>query len=103
MSLSAFFFFLALYAYVRYAETAQLGRYLLVAASLLPRPDVEAHAGHVSLRCCCSTSGLCAASAVPEILWEKLPLLALSAVASVVTYFVQRSSGAVAAEPFVHG
>ena len=47
--LSAFFWFLALYCYVRYTERPGLGRYLLVARRILSRPDVQADAGHVSV------------------------------------------------------
>jgi tetratricopeptide (TPR) repeat protein len=37
----------------------------------------------------------------PKVLWEKLPLIALSAADAVVTYLVQHSTGAVQAIPFL--
>jgi tetratricopeptide (TPR) repeat protein len=101
--LSAFFWFLALFAYIYYAERPSLRRYLPMAAAfclgLMSKPmlvtfpfvlllfDVwplrRFQPGHFS-----------------KLAWEKAPLIALSAAASGVTYFVQKSTGAVQAIPF---
>ncbi len=91
--LSASFAFLALYAYVRYAEQPSAGRYAGVAVlfclGLMSKPMlvtfpfvlllVDVWPLHRTLSI--------------KLVWEKLPLLALSAGASVATYFIQQSSG----------
>jgi len=101
--LSAFFFFLALYAYVRYAEAPSLRRYLLVAASfglglmakpmLVTFPFVLLLFDVWPLRRCNDRAQALART------WEKLPLGALSAIVSVVTFYAQRATLAVQAFP----
>lgn len=93
--LSGFFFFLTLYCYILYVERPHVGRYLLVlgvfCVGLMSKPMLVTlpfvllifdYWPLVRLR-------------EPRIVWEKVPLFALSAAASAVTYFVQRASGAV--------
>lgn len=93
--LSAFFFFLALYAYVRYAERPGAGRYLLVAAAfglgLMAKPMLVTFPFVLLL----FDVWPLRRAQWPRVLWEKLPLVAMSAAASVVTYSVQRLGGAV--------
>ncbi|HEY3838351.1 MAG TPA: tetratricopeptide repeat protein, partial [Bryobacteraceae bacterium] len=94
--LSTLFFFLALYAYIFYTEMPTVRRYLLVAGlfalglmskpMLVTFPFVLLLFDYWPLR----------RFALPKVLWEKLPLLALSAAASFVTYRVQQTTGAVA-------
>jgi tetratricopeptide (TPR) repeat protein len=92
--LSAFFFFLTLYCYVRYTERPCLGRYLLVLGpfflGLMSKPML------VTLPFTLLLFDIWPLRRVPwpKILWEKVPLFALSAGASVVTWFVQRETGA---------
>ena len=93
--LSAFLFFLALYAYVRYAEQPGVQRYLLVllpfCLGLMAKPML------VTFPFVLLLFDLWPLRRVqfPRILWEKLPLFALSAGASVVTYYAQHTTGAV--------
>jgi tetratricopeptide (TPR) repeat protein len=91
--LSALFWFLALYAYIRYVEQPGTGRYLVIVAwfclGLMSKPmlvtfpfslllfDVWPLHRRLSWR----------------LVSEKVPLFALSAAASVVTYFAQKSAG----------
>jgi Tfp pilus assembly protein PilF len=97
--LSAFFFFLALYAYVLYTEHPTLPRYLSVIVSfalgLMSKPML------VTFPLVLLLFDLWPLRRSPRLrlLWEKLPLFALSAASSVVTYLVQRSTGAVAPTP----
>jgi tetratricopeptide (TPR) repeat protein len=98
--LSAFFFFLALYSYVRYAEMPTVRRYLLVAApfclGLMSKPMLVTFPFTLLLFDVWPLRRF----RFPGVLWEKLPLLVLSAAASVVTYFVQGSKGAIMIMPF---
>jgi tetratricopeptide (TPR) repeat protein len=95
--LGAFFWFLALWAYVRYAERPRLGRYLLVLFSfclgLMAKPMIVTLPFVLLLLDVWPLRRLAGA----RVLWEKLPLFALSAAAAVATYLVQRASGAVEA------
>jgi tetratricopeptide (TPR) repeat protein len=97
--LSAFFWFLALYAYVRYAEQPGLRRYLLMAAAftlgLLAKPMVVTFPFVLLLLDVWPLRRF----AWPKVVLEKLPLMLLSAVASVITYLTQSSTGAVVAMP----
>jgi tetratricopeptide (TPR) repeat protein len=92
--LSTFFWFLTLYAYVRYAETPSLRRYLLVLApfclGLMSKPML------VTLPFTLLLFDFWPLRRVqwPRIVWEKLPFLALAAGVAVVTYSVQHTSGA---------
>jgi Flp pilus assembly protein TadD len=100
--LSTFFQMLALLLYARYAVKPTARKYLLMAVafalSLLAKPmavtlpfvfllldvwplrRIELGSWHLNLR---------------RLLWEKTPLFAMSAVASVLTFLAQRSGGAV--------
>jgi len=94
--LAALFWFLALWAYVRYAKRPSLRRYLAVTAwfilGLLSKPMIVTLPFVLLLLdfwpLCRPLNG--------RLLCEKIPFFALSAVASAVTFFVQRQSGAVA-------
>jgi tetratricopeptide (TPR) repeat protein len=93
--LSGLFWFLATYCYVRYAEEPSMGWYLAVAGAfclgvmskpmLVTLPFTLLLLDFWPLR----------RARFPEVLWEKLPLIVLSAAASTVTYLVQRTAGAV--------
>lgn len=97
--LSAFFWFLALYAYVRYTEQPGLRRYLLMAAAftlgLLAKPMVVTFPFVLLLLDVWPLRRF----AWPKVAIEKAPLILLSVVASVVTYLTQSSTGAVVAMP----
>ena len=98
--LSACLFFAALYAYVRYAERPGLRRYLLVAAifslGLMAKPMLVTFPLVLLLFDFWPLRRV----QLPRILWEKVPLLALSAADSIVTYFVQGSKGAITVVPY---
>lgn len=97
--LSGFFFFLALYLYVLYAEKPNLARYLAVlsafALGLMSKPML------VTLPFVLLLFDVWPLRRAdwPRIVWEKLPLFAVSAGFSVVTYYVQQTAGAVQATP----
>ncbi|HEY3837816.1 MAG TPA: tetratricopeptide repeat protein [Bryobacteraceae bacterium] len=92
--LSAFFFFLALYAYVRYAEHPDIRRYLLIALTfalgLMAKPMLVTFPFVLLLFDLWPLRRL----QFPRIIWEKLPLLALSLALSIVAYLSQRDTGA---------
>lgn len=94
--LSLFFWLLTMLAYQRYATLPGLRRYLLVALfltlGLMAKPMV------VTLPCVLLLLDywpLQRPRQVGRLLLEKLPLLALSAAASAITFLVQRTGGAV--------
>ena len=98
--LCALFWFLALWAYVRYAERPGVGRYLLVllpfCLGLLSKPMI------VTLPLVLLLLDVWPLGRRPA-LREKLPFFALSAAGAIATYLAQRGSGAVqalAAFPF---
>ena len=97
--LSTFFWFLALYAYVRYAERPSVGRYLAVVApfclGLMSKPMLVTFPFTLWLLDLWPLRR----AQWPRTIGEKLPLIALSAGASVVTYLVQGSAGFLAAIP----
>jgi tetratricopeptide (TPR) repeat protein len=97
--LSTLFFFLALYGYVRYTERPSVGRYLSVAGlfflGLLAKPMLVTFPFVLLL----FDSWPLARLKWPRVLWEKVPLFALSAAVSVVAYRVQWSAGSVEASP----
>jgi Flp pilus assembly protein TadD len=97
--LSAFFWFLALYAYVRYTEQPGLSRYLAVVApfclGLLSKPMVVTFPFTLLL----FDVWPLRRTKWPRTILEKLPLFALSAGAAVVTYLIQRSAGFVQTLP----
>jgi tetratricopeptide (TPR) repeat protein len=92
--LSAFFWFLALYGYVRYAEHPTVRGYLPVvlafALGLMAKPMLVTFPFTLLLL----DAWPLHRTKLPGTLYEKLPLFALSAAASCVTYFVQGSTGA---------
>jgi Flp pilus assembly protein TadD len=87
--LSTFFWFLALYFYVRYTERPGLGRYLLVAATfclgLMSKPMLVTFPFTLLLFDIWPLGRM----QWPKMLWEKIPLFALSAAAATVTFWVQ--------------
>lgn len=98
--LCALFWFLALWAYVRYTESRTTGRYLLVmlpfCLGLMAKPMIVTLPIVLLLLDVWPLRRRLA-------LWEKVPFFALSAVGAVATYLVQQRSGAVgalAAYPF---
>jgi tetratricopeptide (TPR) repeat protein len=99
--LSAFFWFLALYFYVRYAERPNLRDYLLVAAfftlGLMSKPMLVTFPFTLLLF---DVWPLRRAARFPKLLLEKIPLFVLSAAAAVATYLVQGSAGAIHTPPF---
>ncbi len=98
--LSAFFWFLALYAYLRYVEHPTSRRYLLMAGAfalgLLAKPMLVTFPFALLLFDFWPLRRF----TFPKVVWEKLPLFALSAIASAITYSVQQSTGAVLEIPF---
>ena len=92
--LCALFWFLALWAYVRYAERPGVRRYLLVLApfclGLMSKPMI------VTLPLVLLLLDVWPLGRLPA-LREKVPFFALSAAGAIATYLVQRGSGAVEA------
>jgi tetratricopeptide (TPR) repeat protein len=95
--LSAFLWFLTLWAYVRYTERPVRSRYLLVAVcfclGLMSKPMVVTLPVVLLLM---DVWPLRRCSWKAPILREKIPLFVLSAASAIVTYLAQRSAGAVA-------
>ncbi len=95
--LSAFFFFLALMAYTRYARQPSLARYLCLAAlfvaALLAKPMA---ATLPLLLLILDWWPLRRSEPWTRLIAEKLPLLALSAASAAVTIWAQRAGGALA-------
>jgi tetratricopeptide (TPR) repeat protein len=97
--LSACFWFLTMWAYVRYTERPGVGRYLGVVAAfglgLLTKPMV------VTLPLVLLLLDFWPLGRLEQnrklAIWEKVPLLALSLVAAAITYLVQERAGAVKA------
>ena len=103
--LSAFFWFLTLWCYARYVERPGVGRYLTVLLTfglgLMAKPMIVTLPFVLLLLDVwplrrAPLPWRWNASWVKPLLLEKLPLLALAAGASAVTFLAQRSSGAVA-------
>ena len=98
--LSTFFWVLALYAYVRYTERPTLGRYVAVAVpfclGLMSKPMLITFPFTLWLLDLWPLRR----AQWPRTVWEKVPLIVLSAGASVVTYLVQGSAGFMWAMPF---
>lgn len=102
--LSAFFWCLALWAYVRYTERPGLGRYLLVlflfCCGLLAKPMIVTLPFVLLLLDFWPLRRL--PSAKPRVvLLEKLPFLVLSTGIALATYIVQQGSRAIKAFPLV--
>lgn len=99
--LSACFFFLALDAYVRYVERPVPRRYLLMAGmfclGLMAKPMLVTFPFVLLLLDVWPLNR----PRTVKLIWEKLPLLALAAIASAVTYFAQSLTGAVVHVPFI--
>lgn len=109
--LSGFFWMLTMAAYVRYAETPGALRYVLVLVSficgLMSKPMVVTLPFVLLLMdywplgrliCCVRTDGNnppLSCVGLKRLLLEKIPLFALSAASSVLTYYVQNTWGAV--------
>jgi tetratricopeptide (TPR) repeat protein len=98
-TLAALWWFLALYAYVRYAERPNLRRYLLVilffCLGLLSKQMLVTFPFALLLFDFWPLERL----KWPRALWEKLPLMALSAAACLVAYRTQQTDAVVAALP----
>src|SRR5208283_65458 len=94
--LSAFFWFLTLWCYARYVERPGVGRYLAVLLAfclgLMAKPMIVTLPFVLLLLDLWPLRRAMRRSLVVE----KLPLLALAAGASVVTFLAQRSGGAIA-------
>ena len=106
---SAFFWLITMWAYVRYVKSPVFSRYLLVliffALGLMAKPMVVTlpfvlllmdywPLGRLQLN---SLSNLWGEKAgVRGALWEKVPLFAIAAVSSVITLVAQQSGGAIA-------
>jgi tetratricopeptide (TPR) repeat protein len=92
--LSTFFWLLALYGYVYYAERPSLRRYLLVAVpfclGLMSKPMLVTFPFTLLL----FDVWPLRRTQWPRTVLEKLPLFALSAAAAAITYFTQQSHGA---------
>jgi tetratricopeptide (TPR) repeat protein len=100
--LSAFFWFLTLWAYARYAERRTLSRYGLVLVAfclgLMAKPMIVTLPFVLLLLDEWPLKRLSLRDAPAKWpIWEKLPLFLLAIGMSAVTYFVQRGSGAVEA------
>ncbi|MDP9112524.1 MAG: tetratricopeptide repeat protein [Acidobacteriota bacterium] len=97
--LSTFFWFLALYAYVRYTDRPTLGRYLAMVApfclGLMSKPMLVTFPFTLWLLDLWPLRR----TNWPRTIGEKLPLIVLSIGASVVTYLVQGSAGFLAMIP----
>ena len=92
--LSTFFWFAALYAYVRYAELPCVRRYLpvlaLLALGLMSKPMLVTFPFTLLLLDVWPFRR----AQFPRTLWEKVPFFALSLASSVQTYVIQTSAGA---------
>jgi tetratricopeptide (TPR) repeat protein len=99
--LSACFWFLTVWAYVRYAKRPSVGRYLAVALGLclglLAKPMVVTLPLVLLLLDYWPLARL--GQRWRRAVWEKLPLLVLSAVVAAITYLVQEHAGALKALP----
>ena len=97
--LSTFFWFLALYAYVRYTERPSLNRYLLVLApfclGLMSKPMLVTFPFTLLL----FDLWPLRRTQWTKLVLEKLPLVALAAIASAVTYSVQGAARAAVSVP----
>jgi tetratricopeptide (TPR) repeat protein len=98
--LSALFFFLAIYAYQLYVERPSPRGYLLVAGAfslgLMAKPMLVTFPFVLLLLDFWPLQRF----QWPRSVWEKVPLLALFAIASGITFSVQKSTGAVLDVPF---
>jgi tetratricopeptide (TPR) repeat protein len=92
--LCAVFWFLALYGYLRYVESPSPGRYVLIAAPFCLGLMSKAMMVTFPFALLLIDVWPLRRTQFPKTLWEKLPLIALSAVASVVTVFAQGSAKA---------
>jgi protein O-mannosyl-transferase len=99
--LSGCFWFLTLWAYVRYAERPSWTRYLAVASGLclglMAKPMVVTLPLVLLLLDYWPLARLRRQGR--KVIWEKLPLLGLSVIAAIITYLVQQRAGAVKAVP----
>jgi len=97
--LSAVFFMLTLGAYIRYTRSPSLGRYLtmsiLFALGLMSKPMLVTVPVVLLLLDYWPLKRFAVRSSTKRLILEKIPLLALSAGAGVITLLVQRSSLAI--------
>jgi Tfp pilus assembly protein PilF len=97
--LSTVFWFLALYAYVRYSERPSRGRYfqamVLFCLGLTAKPMLVTFPFTLLLLDVWPLRR----TQLPRTLWEKIPFFAISAAFGVLVYLVQSSGGAVQAVP----
>jgi tetratricopeptide (TPR) repeat protein len=98
--LCGFFWFLALYVYVRYSEQPSRTRYYLAVAvpfclGLLSKPMLVSF----PLTLLLFDFWPLRRTLSPRIFWEKLPLFTLSAIVATTTYLAQSSTGAVQSLP----
>ncbi len=95
--LSAFFCILTIWAYVRYTERVSFGRFAVVmvlfALGLMSKPMVVTLPFVLLLL---DYWPLCRFKNVGRLIAEKLPLFALAATSSIITFIVQKNYGAVA-------
>ena len=96
--LSALFWILTMGAYLRYSRRPGIGRYLLVAVvfalGLTCKPMV-ATMPFVLLLLDWWPLGRLSVPALSQLVWEKVPLLGMSATSCVITYLAQAKGGAV--------
>ncbi|MDR3751668.1 MAG: tetratricopeptide repeat protein [Terracidiphilus sp.] len=99
--LSACFWFLTLWAYVRYSERRSVGRYLAVALSLclglMAKPMLVTVPFVLLLLDYWPLARF--RQTWRKAIWEKLPLLGLSVADAAITYLVQKHAGAVKVVP----
>ena len=97
--LSTFFWFLAVYAYVRYTERPDLQRYLFVVVplclGLMAKPMLVTFPFTLLLLDIWPLRRF----QFPGVVVEKIPMFALSAAVSTVTYLVQQTGGVVQSSP----
>ena len=98
--LSAFFWFLATYLYVRYAERPDVRRYSEVAAAFVLGLMAKPMAVTFPFTLLLLDVWPLRRAKLPKTLIEKLPLFAISLVSSIVTFYAQRSGGALRTFPF---
>ncbi len=93
--LSAFFWFLTLWTYVRYSERPGIGRYALVllpfCLGLMAKPMIVTLPFVLLL----VDQWPLRRAWTANLIWEKLPFLGLATVSAIVTFLVQKSGGAV--------
>lgn len=107
--LSTLFWMLAMLAYVHYVEKPVIGRYMLVAAAfvlgLMSKPMLVTLPFVLLLLDYWPLNRVKIGKWQWSLVWEKVPLFALSAASSLITFFAQKQEGAVISTktfPFVY-